>query len=112
MSLDIYLEVSIDTGGKEPFVAEIHHQEITHNVSPMWREAGVYEAIYKSDGRAAGEFLPAIRAGVGIMRSNPSRFSRLNPPNGWGDSEGALRFLEGWLRACEGHPKATIRVRA
>jgi hypothetical protein len=112
VSLDIELVASVDTGGAEPFTAHIHEQNITHNVSPMWREAGVYEALYESHGRRAGDFLPALRAGVGIMRSNPSRFTRLNPSNGWGSYDTALPWLEAWLRACEEHPKATIRVSA
>lgn len=38
MSLDIWLTATIET--------EVVSKNITHNVSKMWREAGIYEAIW------------------------------------------------------------------
>lgn len=83
---------------------------ITHNVSPMWRLVGVYDALYESDGKVAGEFVPALRRGVETMRERIEECRALNPPNGWGDADGALRWLEKWLAASEKHPTATIEV--
>ena len=112
MSLDIALYVDVDTGA--PTVTRLvipgSDANITHNVTPMWHLAGVYDALYNSDGTHAGDWLGALRVGVRDMQDRPAVYEALNPPNGWGTYEGARRFLERSLAQCERHPKALIEV--
>ena len=111
MSLDIALYVDVDTGAPELYRAYIVYDcNMTHNVTPMWQLAGVYDALYNSDGTPAGQWLDVLRNGLRAMQERPAAYELLNPPNGWGRYDHALRFLERWLTSCERHPKALIEV--
>jgi hypothetical protein len=110
MSLDLSLYVETDTGAAELTRVDLFDRNITHNVSPMWSRAGVYEALYKSRDKTAADVVDVVRAGVQTMEREPDEFRKLNPPNGWGDYNGALAFLRAFLTACEAHPKAKIGV--
>jgi len=109
MSLDIGLYVEVDTGGDELRNIELYSANYTGNVCPMWIEAGVYEALYESDGVGAAAIIPILEDGIADMESNPRTYIAMNPPNGWGDSVGALRFLRRLLAACKDNPLALIR---
>jgi hypothetical protein len=116
MSLDISLvtptrcphcggELYEGGGGTTLFEANI-----THNVAPMWIKAGVYGALYHSDGQRARDFIVTLRAGVADMEKNYAEYEKLNSPNGWGLAETALPWLRTLLRAVEQDPGAIIRV--
>lgn len=55
---------------------------------------------------------PLLRAAVEAMEADPERFEALNPANGWGSYEGAMRYLRTILKACETHPWAMVQVSA
>lgn len=82
----------------------------THNLVPMWREAGVYEALYESHGSSAGDHLDTLRAGLKAMQDEPDRFKKHNPANGWGAYEGAIDVLTAWIAHCAQYPKAKLAV--
>lgn len=103
MSLDFYLGCNHCHHTVESF-------NITHNLGDMWREAGVYEALYKSEGKKASEIVNALEYGVQTMKDNPPRFKRHDSPNGWGLYVHALPWLEKVLQACRDNPELTIRV--
>jgi hypothetical protein len=109
MSLDIWLTVDVDTGGNEPYEVKLFEANYTSNVSPMWQKANVYNALYESNGKMAGDILDNLKAWVKFMEENPVEFLPLNPSNGWGDYYGALKFLKDLAEVCEEHPKATIK---
>ena len=112
MSLDVSLYIEVDTGSKEPHWLELHDANYTHNVTPMWAEAGVYEMLYGYDEwerprvALASEMIPVLEEGRRRMEAEPLKYIAMNPPNGWGDYGTALEFLRGLLRACKEHPKA------
>lgn len=84
--------------------------DATANLLPMWRTAGVADALYDSDGRLARDVEATLGRGLQHMREHPDVYTVLNPSNGWGNYEGAMQELErAWLfyRAL---PGATIRV--
>ena len=110
MSLDIWLQMDVDTGGSEPYRLCLGDLNITHNVTPMWTKAGVYNALYNSDGDLAEDYIETLERGLNHMEANESEYIPLNPPNKWGDYKGAIRFLEAWLQLCKKHPKMTICV--
>jgi hypothetical protein len=107
MSLDIGLE--IDTGGSERSSVG-RSFNITHNVAKMWREAGCYEALYESAGKLASEVVPILKASLETMRADPVLYRTFNPENGWGNYEGAVRWLGEVIEEFEKHPKATVWV--
>ena len=108
MSLDIRLHIEVDTGSEKPTDVTLYEANYTHNVRPMWEKAGVYDALYLSNGQTALHILPALEAGLLAMEADPPTYEALNPLNGWGNYIGALDFLRDFTDACQKHPKAVI----
>ena len=42
------------------------------------------------------EVLPRIERGIRELTENRAEYEQYNPPNGWGDLDGALRCLKSW----------------
>lgn len=110
MSLDFALVVDIDSGSARTRTVEVFSLNITHNLREMWIKAGVYDALYESDGKCAGEIIEALVCGLGHMEEHPAEYQALNPPNGWGSYDGAFRWLTMVTRACTEHHKAIIAI--
>ncbi len=58
----------------------------------------------------AADATPDLRRAAGRMASDPEKYRAMNPPNGWGDYEGARDYLTDLLEGCLAHPKTTIYV--
>ena len=114
MSLDVYLELKVDTGKPEPKTFCVYEANYTHNCNTMAKEAGLYQYVWRpeecSDIQCAGDLIEPLRAGIKLMEDDPQRFIALNPPNGWGSYNTFLPWLRRYLKACIEYPKATIRV--
>lgn len=108
MSLDVWL-MGFDPGGEDEEVI-LYHGNYTHNVYPMWVKAGVFEALYESQGKDAGDLVEILEQGVAHMEANPKEYEPLNPENGWGCYERALSFLREFTEACRAHPKAGVEI--
>ena len=123
MSLDVYLE------GPEEQVAcrcpDCEHEHtrpsrpcffsanITHNLTGMADAAGLYRALWRPAElgvTTAGQLAPLIADGLTTLKADPTRFTTMNPPNGWGTHEGLVRFAEEYLAACREYPTALVRV--
>jgi hypothetical protein len=108
MSLDLWLEM--DTGGPCPAVVGDNNLNYTHNVNPMWRELfGMSLGKYVENMQAQLVEEELKHAWV-VMANDPGRFAPLNPPNGWGDYDSALRFLGRVIENGRLHPLATWRA--
>lgn len=110
MSYDIHLEIQVDDGRGEPFItvpADIGNY--TSNVSGMWDGALGYR-LADLDDRGAGDVIDDLAHAVARMESCPATFQAMNPPNGWGDDEGALDYLRRLRDACRAYPNAVIRI--
>lgn len=81
----------------------------THNLRKMWLLAGCYEALYCSEGVKAASLLPTLRQALAHMQDNPKEYLPLNPPNGWGSYEGAVKFLGRVIATLARHPNALVR---
>lgn len=107
MSLDFYI---IDVGkntGEEITLFDVNY---THNVTSMWRKAGIYEALYQSDGKQPREIIKLLIKGMRDMEEKKEEYSLLNPLNGWGDYNTALNFLRRVIEACKCYPNAKIKI--
>lgn len=118
MSYDIWLELE--------GMRDDDPGNITYNVDPMFALAidgdpetavqnGADVVLHHKDpalkrfvGETASECLPALRRAVEAMEAAPADYEALNPPNGWGDYEGALEYLRRFVAACERSPSATV----
>jgi hypothetical protein len=104
--------------GREPVNAnvetsdgEVYSANITHNLNSMAREAGIYEQLWRPDeigAKKASQLIEPLRAGLSLLKSDPERFKKFNPSNGWGTYEGLVTFTENYLKACEEWPDAEV----
>lgn len=86
---------------------------MTHNMTEMAKWAGVLEACWmpeEIEGVTAAKLIPFLEAGLHKLKTQPEEAKKFNPPNGWGDYEGFVEFVEKYLAACREHPDATIKV--
>ncbi len=111
MSLDVYLEIEVDTGGMEKRKIQLFEANITHNLTGMAAKACIYKTLWHPEGMGvtkAGDIIDSLVLGLADMRSRPEYFKQFNPENGWGDYEGFVQWIQIYLDACERDPEATI----
>lgn len=105
MSLDVHLE--------QMEMTQVYERNITHNLTKMAAEAGLYEALWYPEKLGivqAHELIPFLKAGLQKLIDEPERFKEYNPANGWGDYEGFVDFVASYLRACVSNPNAHVTV--
>jgi hypothetical protein len=106
MSYDVAL--TIDTGGSEPLQV-VECGNYTSNVSPMWAKA-LGRSLGDYDGAPCSEAAGPLAAGVRAMEANPDDYRSMGPSNGWGDYDGALKYLRGIAEACAANPRCAIWI--
>lgn len=105
MSLDVWLTATRPT--------TVFDYNITHNLTQMADHAGIYRHLWRPDelGIAHAEQLIApLTDGLALLESDPEHFRQFNPPNGWGNYDGLVRFVRAYLDACKQNPDAEVRV--
>lgn len=83
---------------------------MTHNVTNMWAEAGVYSALYETNGMSAFTITNILAHGICDMMFYPEKYKAMDSPNGWGLYENALPFLTEIYKACLEYPEAKIEI--
>lgn len=106
MSYDINLK--IHTGIEEAIVIECG--SYTYNVSAMYYEAFGENGLRAIDDMKAGDAVPILKKAIIYFIEHEEELKLLNPENGWGDYEGAKRYIENILVECKLHPACTVRV--
>jgi len=122
MSLSLKVYFDLDTGN-EPYRCDVYSGGITHNMGEMASECGLYEPMWRpyrmwgvsdedEDGFAlfADEIADKVRVGLVELVSNPNKYKKLNPENGWGDYDMLVRVASAYLEACDDYPKAKVSV--
>lgn len=97
----------------QPESTEVYSANITHNLNTMAEAAGIYKHLWRPDEigiKQAWELVDPLEAGLEYLKADPEKFKAFNPPNGWGNYEGLIRFVESYLHACKQHPAATVEV--
>jgi hypothetical protein len=92
---------------------EVYTANITHNLTTMASEAGIYQYLWRPDEiniSKAGELIEPLRKGLALLEGDPERFKQFNPSNGWGDYDGLVEFVRRYLKACEIYPTADVSV--
>ena len=90
---------------------EVYEANITHNLTRMAAEAGIYKVVWRPeevDITEAGQLIEPLTKGIEQMRAEPERFRAHDSPNGWGLYEQFLPWLERYLAACKNNPKARV----
>ena len=86
---------------------------ITHNLGTMARQAGVYKTCWRPQEigvEKAAQLIPLLSDGLTKLKDDPDYFRQFNPPNGWGNYEILVDFLERYLLACQAYPDSTVSV--
>lgn len=78
----------LHTKGSRPLLFDVN---ITHNLNSMASEAGLYKAMWHSDGARAGDLVQQLADGVQALVADPARFMAFEPDNRWG----VVRWLAG-----------------
>lgn len=118
MSLDVYLtqKKCISYDASKTLTEEdetVYDANITHNLNTMATEAGIYELLWRPDEiqiTKAKELIEPLRQGLHNLKSEPERYKKFNPENGWGSYDGLVKFVENYLNACYEYPDAIIEV--
>ena len=115
MSLDFYLEETKKTipTGCPCQIVEVYEANITHNLTQMASEAGLYEILWRpteNGFKYARSIINDLEAGLDRLKANPEHFKQFNPKNGWGNYELLVEFTENVLAACREKPGAVLRT--
>lgn len=112
MSLDVDLMVT------KP--VSVHSQNITHNLGVMAREVKLlngmtlYDVLWRPDEQEglvfARDISELLDEGWNILLSDPEKFKKFNPENGWGSYDGLCNFVYEYRNACWDNPDAKIEV--
>ena len=111
MSLDITLYIDVDIGKKKRI--ELFETNITHNLSEMAEEAGIYLHLWKPEVlgiREARNLITPLTEGLRKLKEFPDHFKKFDIPNDWGTYKHFVPFVERYLEACKEYPKALIEV--
>lgn len=101
--------VNADAGDK----IEVYWGNITHNLTTMAREAGIYEPLWRPDEIGiikAAQLIEPLRVGLANLHADPSRYRQFNPRNGWGKYENLVVFVDRYLEACREYPTSDVNV--
>lgn len=117
MSLDLYLyskpgDWCVCSCGHEhqsKGARQLFSTNITHNLRPMFIEAGIGNILWYGDGKIAANVLSTLRAGLAMMLADPDRFKKFDAPNGWGLYVHAVPWLEEVIAGFERYPHGEIR---
>ncbi len=115
MSYDIWIEIPCKKEGKDDWMPINDGYNYTSNVSKMFYEA--FEKIggnwrdfhdYNKEHMTCKKAIPLLKKAIKELEDNPEHYKQYNPPNGWGNYEGAINFLKNILSDCEKIPYGRI----
>jgi hypothetical protein len=98
---------------KEIKTNEVYWANITHNLYKMAEAAGIDAHLWRPDEikiTKAKELIEPLRQGLHNLKSEPERYKKFNPENGWGSYDGLVKFVENYLNACYEYPDADVEV--
>lgn len=121
MGLDVYLNsdpvrvkcvcAECDHEHMRDQVEELYWANITHNLGAMAKEAGIKDYLWVPDDigiSKASQLIIPLEHGLRRLEGDPEGFRKHNPPNGWGNYEGFVKFVRNYLEACKEYPEANV----
>ena len=112
MSLDVDLMVVQPTS--------VYSANITHNLGKMARQVKLsngmtlYDILWRPDEQEGLKFAKDIsellNEGWNILLSDPEKFKKFEPDNGWGSYEGLEKFVYKYRNACWDNPEAELKI--
>ena len=111
MSAGIEMSLDVTLTKLEP--TEVFESNITHNLGDMATAAGVYNYLWRPDTvgvTRAKQLIKPLEAGLARLQAYPDKYRKYDSPNGWGEYEDLVWFVEQYLDACKAHPDAEVSV--
>lgn len=111
MSLDVDLMVT------QP--VSVFTWNITHNLTKMADDVvlsngkNLYQVLWRPDEHGwkfARDISEMLDEGWNILLSDPERFRKFNPENGWGSYDGLCDFVYKYRNACWDNPDAELSI--
>jgi hypothetical protein len=112
MSLDVDLMVVQPTS--------VYSANITHNLGKMASEVKLsngmtlYDILWRPDEqeglKLAKDISELLDEGWNILLSDPEKFKKFEPDNGWGSYEGLEKFVYNYRNACWDNPEAELSI--
>jgi len=102
--------MSLDIGLTKIMQVDVVSENITHNLTGMWKAVDIYDALYMSEGKTASDVLPVLIKGYRELASNPNKYRQYNHPSGWGTYENAVTWLKNLIEEFEEYPDGIITV--
>ncbi len=105
--------MSLDVGLVAIRPTTVYDRNITHNLTEMADEAGIYKHLWRPEELFifhAMDLIAPLKEGLSKLKADPERFKKFNPPNGWGSYENLVEFVEDYIVACVKNPDATITI--
>lgn len=111
MSLDVDLMVTQPTS--------VYSANITHNLNKMAMEVKLgggltlYDVLWRPDEHGmvfARDIADHLDVGWNILLSDPEKFKKFNPENGWGSYDGLCNFVYNYRNACWDQPDAELSI--
>lgn len=103
--------MSLDVNLRAVREVSVYDANITHNLSRMADEAGIYKHLWcpqEVEITSAQQLIEPLERGLALLRAEPEKFLPYNPANGWGSYETLVKFVEEYIAACKAHPDATV----
>lgn len=98
MSYDIRLGVKVEGLDKIVEIGEPELANPTYNLGQMFRACTGWD-YEQGEYYKCSDVIEKIEHGIRELKTRPSAYKVLEPPNGWGTLDGAIRVLES-MRAC------------
>lgn len=109
MSYDISFRRKVENMEGELYLNESFN--MTSNVGPMYDTAAANGFwIGDLDKMNTKDVVAKIQPIYGYMIEHPDEMRTLEPENGWGDYESALKFLKEIIVTCLDHPECFVEV--
>jgi len=92
---------------------------ITHNLGDMASHVELsngltlYQVLWRPDEhqlKFARDISDLLYEGYIILLTDPEKFKKYNPPNGWGSYDGLVNFVYKYSNACWNNPDAELRI--
>lgn len=86
---------------------------ITHNLISMADAAGLYKPIWRPEEngiKLASELVEPLAKGIAMLRSDPAKFKRHEPSNGWGTYQSFVECLVLLHDKCVDNPDAEVEA--
>ncbi len=86
---------------------------ITHNLTKMADEVGIYEALWRPEeinATKAHHIEDYIVNGLIELIKYPKKYEKYNPSNGWGSYDGLINFCLDYLSNIRTYPNSKIEA--